>query len=710
MPAPRWRTVALVTCLGCLPDPNGVRAEDAPLVLDPVSVQGTGQTGSSPGVGYAAPVAATGTKTDTPVIETPQAISVITRERMDDQNVRSITDALRYSAGVSADGYGADVRGFYGTIRGFSPDIYLDGMRLPQTVTAQSFQLEPWGLERIDVIRGAASPLYGGGNLGGLVNGISKTPRLDQVNQVAIQTGSYGRIQGAIDVGGKATEDGTWLWRLNALARDSDTSYDNILNNRIYVAPSIAWVPDAGTKVTLLASYTQDDAGSSAQFLPAKGTVLYNPAVKIAPNFLNGDPVYDVYSKRQVSVGYLAERHMTEAWTLRQSVRFAHIDLNYRSAYGAGLAAGSNVLLNRVAALQQPTINTVTVDNQSETRFTTGPIGHDLLLGVDFRNNVLVNRTASLAAPQLNLVDPVYLPVTWPSLGAANAVGTNQVQRQVGLYAQDQLSWQGWRLTLTGREDFANADTLNTKTGVRTTNDDQVFTGRVALLYAFEAGFSPYVSYATSFLPLTGTNLYGQPYQPQTGKQVEVGLKYQPPGSSLLLTAALYDLQQENVLTVDPANPLNTVQTGQVRTRGIEFEATGEILPRLNLIGALTYQVPEVTQTNIAAQLGKRPAAIPNQLASVWLDYTQPITETITAGFGGGVRYTGRTAGDATNTFDVPGFALLDLQARVDWQTWRLQVNATNLPNASYVAVCSGVTSCSYGTGRAVFMTLSYKW
>ncbi|MBN8908280.1 MAG: TonB-dependent receptor plug domain-containing protein, partial [Rhodospirillales bacterium] len=342
---------------GFLPEPDTARAQDAaPVTLDPVSVEaGQQQTGRSPGIGYSAPVAATGTKTDTPILETPQSISVITRQRMDDQNVRSITDALRYSAGVAADPYGADVRGFYGTIRGFTPDIYLDGMRLPQTVTAQSFQLEPWGLERIDVIRGAASALYGGGNLGGLVNGVSKTPRLDQVNTAAIQSGSFGRIQGAVDV----------------VARDSGTSYDNILNNRIYVAPSIAWLPDADTKVTLLASYMQDDAGSSAQFLPARGTALYNPSVHLSPSFLNGDETYDVYSKRQVSVGYLAERRMSDAWTLRQSVRFAHIDLNYRSAYGAGLAAGSNVLLNRVAALQQPTINTVTVDNQSETRFTT---------------------------------------------------------------------------------------------------------------------------------------------------------------------------------------------------------------------------------------------------------------------------------------------------------------------------------------------------
>ncbi|CAH2602156.1 Ferrichrome-iron receptor [Rhodovastum atsumiense] len=681
-----------------------------PLVFDPVSVEGTRETGRGPVSGYQANVAATGTKTDTPLLETPQAISVITRDRMDAQNVRSVTDALRYSAGVGADNYGADVRGFYGSIRGFTPDTYLDGMRLPLTVTAQSYQLEPWGLERIDVIRGASSALYGSGNLGGLINGVSKVPRLDQVNQVQIQGGSFDRIQGAIDVGGKVNESGTLLWRLNALARDSGTGYDNIKNNRIFVAPSLSWQPDADTTVTLLASYQQDDGGSSAQFLPASGTVLYNPAVRIPRDFLNGDKNYDVYSKRQIGLGYLVEHRMSDAWTLRQSMRFTHIDLNYRSIYGAGLASGSSVMLNRVAARQQPTINTVTLDTQSETKFVTGPLGHDLLLGIDYRRNVLVTRTSNATGPQLNLLNPVYLPVTWPSLGASSAVGSTQVLSQVGIYAQDQLSLGNWRLILTGRQDFAQNDTLNTKTGVRTIIDDQDFTGRVALLYAAPFGVSPYVSYATSFLPLSGTNFYGQTYKPQTGDQVEVGVKYQPPGTSLLLTAALYDLRQRNVQTVDPANALNTVQTGEIRSRGIELEAVGEVLPRLNAIASFTYQEPEVTKTNVAAQLNKRPAAVPEHMASLWLDRSFAITEDISLGLGGGVRYTGNTAGDATNSFTVPSFVLFDMQVRLDRGNWRLQVNGTNLADKTYVAACSGITSCSYGVGRAVFASLGYRW
>lgn len=704
-----------VTWCGCLAigaaaaSPIGqARAED--VVLDPVSIEAAHETGRSPVTGFKANVAATATKTDTPILETPQAITVITRDRMESQNVRSTTDAVRYTAGVNADSYGADVRGFYGSIRNFTADIYLDGLRLPLTVTAQSFQLEPWGLERYDVIKGASSPLYGSGNLGGLINGVSKVPHLGQSNEVQLQTGSFGRLQGAIDVGGKANDSGTLTWRLNALARDSGTSYDNIKNNRIYVAPSIAWRPDADTSFIVLGSYMQDDAGSSAQFLPARGTVLYNPAVQIQPSFLNGDQNFDLYSKRQASIGYLAEHHVNDWWTLRQTMRFTHVDLNYRSIYGTGLATGSNVLLNRAAAVQQPNINTVTLDTQSETKFTTGPLGHDVLIGIDYRNNMLANRTATATGPQLNLANPVYYPVTWPSLSSASAVSTNQVLDQVGFYAQDQLALGPWRLTLTGRQDFASNDTVNNKTGGRTITDDQAFTGRAALLYASSIGLSPYVSYATSFLPLAGTNLYGQTYQPQTGEQVELGVKYQPPGTSMLLTAALYNLTQQNVQTADPLNALNTVQTGEVRSRGLELEAMGEILPRLNAIATYTYAEPEVTKSTVAAQIGKRPAVQPNHMASFWLDYSHPVTETVTAGFGAGVRYTGNTAGDATNSFTVPAFALLDLQARVEYKNWRVQLNATNLTDKVYVAACSGTTSCSYGTGRTIYATVGYRW
>ncbi|APH53395.1 Outer membrane siderophore receptor [Granulibacter bethesdensis] len=681
--------------------------------LPTLSVQGQKTTADTPVQGFLATRDTSATKTDTPILETPQAVTVITQDRMQVLNTRSISEALRYTAGVNADSYGADVRGFYGSIRAFTPDVYLDGTRTIITTTSQAFQIEPWGMERIEVLRGAVSPLYGSGNLGGLINAVSKQPRLNQQNQMQIQGGSFGRIQGAVDVGGKLNKSGTLLWRFNALLRDSGTGYKNIKNNRIYIAPSIAWKPDADTSVTLLASYMQDDGGSTAQFLPAKGTVLPNPNGRIPRDFLNGDEQFDVYSKRQIAVGYAAEHHILSNWVVRQNMRFAHLDLNYRSIYGNGYAGRSLRTLNRVAMWQQPIMNTVTLDTNTEYKIATGPIGHDILLGVDFRSNANQQRNASINGPTLDVFAPVYRSFTWPTFAGPRGVrltSTNQTQTQTGVYLQDQLSYHNWHLTLTGRQDFASTTTVNNLKKSTTSQDNQAFTGRAALLYAFPNGVSPYAAYSTSFLPQAGTDMDGNGFQPLTGDQIEVGIKYQPPSTNVLFTAAAYDLHQQNVLTPNPIAPTFSVQTGEIRSRGIELEATGKITQNLSLISAFTYQEPLITKSNVAGATGSRPFAQPSHMASVFLDYTYPVNEDLSVGLGAGTRYTGETAGDVPNTFTVPSFLMFDLVAHADYKQWRLQVNATNLTDKTFVAACSSMNGCAYGQGRAVFASLGYRW
>ena len=337
-------------------------AEEA-ISLPEISISGQQETATGPVNGFRAERAASATKTSTDLIETPQNVTVISRDRLEDLNARSIAEAVRYTAGVSDYGGRDDPRGFAGTIRGFSPDVYLDGLRLPLAAAAQSFDLEPYGLERLEVLRGASSPLYGAGQLGGILNGVSKQPQPGQLNEVTVQGGTFDRIQGTADIGGKLVQDGSLLWRVNTLIRKSDTAVDNILNNRIYVAPSVKWIGDK-TTVTLLGSYTQIDAGSTAQFLPAAGTVLYSPLGYIPRSFNNGDATYDVYSKRQVSAGYLLEHRATDNWVLRQNLRFAHEDLKYRTVTTTGVLADGRTL-TRQAQRQDNSFNNLSLDNQS---------------------------------------------------------------------------------------------------------------------------------------------------------------------------------------------------------------------------------------------------------------------------------------------------------------------------------------------------------
>lgn len=687
---------------------------EAPVMLPTVQVNTRAETARGPVQGMVATRSATGTKTDTPLVETPQSISVITSDQIEALNIGSVSEALRYSPGAFSPG--TDYRGEYLTVRGFSADVFLDGTRVPAPVTAQSFRIEPWGMERMELLRGTTSALYGQGNLGGLINAVSKTPYDGQLNQVALQAGSFGRVQGMWDLGGRLSEDDSLLWRWVGLVRDADTDFDATTDNRIYLAPSLRWKPRADTTLTLLGSYLHDDAGVTGQWLPVQGTALPNPNGTVPRGRVTGEPGWDTYRKSQYSLGYLLEHEASTALTLRQNVRYTYQELDYNSIYAAGLVAGQWRRVNRVASINQPSAASLTVDNQAELRFDTGPLRHTALLGFDYRLQRVNNRTWAAATTTLDVYNPSYGTVPRLPAGATSVTLTDQMQHQYGLYAQDQIRLDNWILTLSGRQDWATLDTRNNLTHRGSGQEDSAFTGRAALLYASPSGVSPYVSYATSFLPVTGTmapQRGGGAFEPTTGRQYEAGLKYQPPGRESLYSAAVFELTQDNVTTADPLYSAYSVQTGQAQVRGVELEARVNVAEGLNLIGAYTAQESEVTRSN-TNNLGRRLGTVPNHMASVWADYSHKVSEDLTLGLGGGIRYYGNTLGNNAPTasvpiFHAPSYTLYDAMLRADYRNWRLTVTGTNLADKNYFAACYS-SSCSYGVGRAVYATLAYRW
>lgn len=704
--ARRW-TPAIAMALLASPAMGQTGTTAEAVAIPEVRVEG--ETARGPVRGTVATRSATATKTDTPLIETPQAITVITRDQMDLLNTSALGIATRYTAGTNMEQYGEDARGEYFNIRGFAADIILDGMRLPAFTGYTGYRLEPWGLERIEVLRGTNSALYGQANLGGIVNGVSRIPQPDgQRNTLALQGGSFDRIQGMFDVGGRLTEDGSLSWRAVGLVRDAGTQIDNVLNNRIYVAPSLRWRPDASTDITLQASYMRDEAASSAAFLPPQGTLLSSPYGTIPRNRNTGEPGYDRYRRNQYSMGWLAEHRPDDVWTLRQNFRYIYMDMDYRSIYPTGTAA-SNLNAGRQAFRGQPIYNAVTLDNQAERRIRTGPLEHQLLFGVDYRWQLLQQRTGSSnAVPTLNLYNPVYgATVGVPAI----TTSTNQFLQQFGLYMQDQIRLDRWVLTLSGRQDWAWGTTRNNRAYTTTSMNDNAFTGRAALLYRSALGISPYVSYATSFLPTTGTDFFGNNFRPTTGQQWEVGVKYQPEGRSSLFTVALYELTQQNITTTDPLHTGYSIQTGEARSRGVELEADVALTEAWRVRAAYTYQDPEITRSN-TLNLGNRPIATPNHQASLWSNYSFRVAEGVRATIGGGVRYNGNTLGNNVtgSVYHVPSYTLFDAMASVEWEKWRLSVNGSNLGDRTYLAACSGLANCAYGVGRTVFATLAYTW
>ncbi|MGQ3070970.1 MAG: TonB-dependent siderophore receptor [Ferrovibrionaceae bacterium] len=657
--------------------------------------------------GYVATESTSGTKTDTPLIEVPQSVSVVTRAQMDQQNVQSVGDALRYSAGVLSNTSAISQRNDSISIRGFdasSTGIMRDGLR---STTAQAWpKAEPYGLERIDILRGPSSMLFGQNSPGGLINQISKRPTAGALREVEVQAGSFDRYQGQFDLSGPIDQDGRFLYRLTALARSAETQFKYVPDDKIFVAPAFTWAPSAETTLTVLTDYTREKFGPPRPFIPIYGTVLANPNGKLPRNQFLDEPGLR-NDRVQASAGYLFDQRLGQGLTFRSNGRYAHVDLTTNTASGTSLRPDFRTL-NRTGYHFEITGDTYAIDNQLQADWRLAGVEMVTLAGFDYRR---LREDYLLLSGAASAVD-IYSPVYGKSYGPIVTPGasTMQTANQYGLYAQQQARIADRLVfTLNGRQDWSLTDTLNRLRNTGASQDDKAFTWRAGVSYLAGAGFAPYVSYATSFLPVLGTNFYGQPYKPMKGEQWEAGVKYQPDGWAGFVTASLFDLRQTNVRTQDPNNALNQIQTGEVRSRGLELQGVAQPLPGLDLVGTLTFNDLEVTKSNNPVELGKRPTGMPAQMASAWADYTIQTGALAGFGFGGGVRYVGSSKADAANTITVPSYTLADAAVHYTFGSYRVAVNATNLFNTDYYSTCS-TTSCNQGYDRSVIASLRLRW
>jgi iron complex outermembrane recepter protein len=284
-------------------------------------------------------------------------------------------------------------------------------------------------------------------------------------------------------------------------------------------------------------------------------------------------------------------------------------------------------------------------------------------------------------------------------------------QKQAGTYVQDQMKFGNFTLVLSGRNDWVETSQADRVSGATLAQrDDSQFSGRAGLIYNFDNGIAPYIAYATSYNPVIGLNAQNQLLLPETGKQIEAGVKVAPRGWDGYFTASVFDLKRSNALTTDPNNFLLQNQTGEVTSRGIELEAVANATPELKLIGAFTAYHLFVSRDLDPALIGKTPTNTPQMLVSGWADYTFKQGPLTGFGFGGGVRYVGASWADAANTLDVPAVVLGDLALHYEWQNWRTALNVINLTDKIYVASCSTTTACFYGDRRRVTASVSYKW
>jgi iron complex outermembrane recepter protein len=662
--------------------------------------------------GYVAKRSSSGTKTNTPINETPQAISVVGAEQIRDQKPGKFDEILRYSPGVLAGTFGADTRNDWFLIRGFKSDdnsLFLDGLQLFYTSYA-SWKLQPFNLERVEVLRGPSAVLYGGSSPSGIVNAISKMPPAEPIRYIEAGVNNFGNAYVSFDVGGPvqtSKDNGQLLYRLVGQVQNGGTQVDFTPNNNYFIAPSFTYRPDADTSITVLASASKLDTRGEA-FLPYAGTVVDASFGRIPTSRFTGDPSVDKFTREQEMLGYQFERNLTDDLTFRQNARFAHVDVNYATLYGLGLAASTSTDLLRGNFYTNGRANQADLDNQLEYRFRTGALQHTALLGVDLKHYSIDDYQGFGSASSLNLVNPVYTPTA--GFSGAPYQNATLTQKQAGLYLQDQIKLDRFTLVLSGRNDWVNTYDDN-HIGASLGRDDSQFSGRVGLIYNFDNGLAPYAAYATSYNPIIGTNFtLNQLYLPETGKQAEVGVKYQPTWFDGHFGATLFDLKRQNVLTTDPNNSLLSVQTGEVTSRGVELEAVANITPELKTMASYTRYDLFVSKDGDPTLIGKVPTNTPREITSAWADYTFKSGPLTGFGFGGGVRYVGSSFADNMNAYSVPSYVLGDAVVHYEWDKWRLALNVANITDKTYVANCSSLTACFYGDRRRITGSIAYKW
>jgi iron complex outermembrane receptor protein len=653
-----------------------------------------GQDPRGPINGYVADRSMTGTKTDTLLMETPQAISVIGREQIRDQNPNSFAEALRYAPGIRSETFGADTRNDWFKIRGFDAQdvgLFADGLQL-STFAFATWKFQPVDIERIDILRGPSAVLYGGSGPGGLVNVISKTPGFVPSNYAEVGVNSYGNRYVSFDFTGPvATPSGPsneLYYRLLGTVKGGDTQTDFTPDNTYFVAPSLTYKPDADTTLTILASASKNDTRVQG-FLPYVGTVVNAPFGRIPTQLFASDPSVDSFSREQEMIGYQFEKNLTDSLTFRQNARFAHDEVQFQTLLGNGYVGGdpSTAMLSRFNDFARDTANQANLDSSLEYRFATGPVHHKALVGVDLKSYEISDLQAfDFATPALNLLNPVYgVPQGFPGTVFADQTIT---QKQVGVYAQDQLKLGRLTLVLSGRNDWVDtAD--NNRLAPSESRDDSKFSGRAGLIYNTDLGVAPYVSYATSYNPIIGTNAAtGQLFIPETGVQSEVGVKIEPAGFNGHFGASLFDLKRQNVLTTDPSNVLLQIQTGEVISRGFELDAVANVTPGLKVTAAYTNFHIFVSKDLNPTLIDTVPTNTPSELASLWGDYTFKSGPLTGFGFGAGVRYNGISYADTANTLVVPSYVVGDAAIHYDVKDWRFALNVTNIGDKIYVGSC----------------------
>lgn len=653
------------------------------------------------------------TKLETPDIETPQSVSIVTRQQYEEQGATSVRQAVGYTPGVYANQIGASNRFDYIVLRGFSDgsldNIYLDGLKMMgDTNSHSSLVVDPWFLDSIEVVRGPASVLYGRSSPGGIVALNSRKPSFDPGGEIKVFAGNNNQRGAAFDVTGPVDDNDRVAVRLTGMTRYADSQFDPLKEERYALMPSLTWRITDSTRLDLMAYLHRDPEGGSHSGLPYEGTVVPHAGQKISNTFYEGEDDYDKYDRRENMVGYNFEHAFDSGWSVRQKLRYLHTKVNLNQVYAAGWL--NDTELNRGYSGSDEKMNAITLDNQLDGSVETGPVNHRLLMGVDYQRRS--NNVAGYygAFPAIDAFNPVY--GADPDYITQYSSEKHKLE-QTGIYIQDQMSLNKWRLTLGGRHDQVKVTNVNKLNDTSDTLDQGHYSSRAALLYLFDNGIAPYVSYSTAFTPTSFTDENGKILEPMKGKQWEAGLKFEPEGTQTMYSASVFRINQKNIATKEePTDPYRSI--GEIESEGVELEAVGQLTDSLRLQAAYTYTDIRYKKSSPEEQ-GKRAVYAPRNQASAWLSYDVKSGPLDGLTVGSGVRYVNGITSDRQNTHTLPSYTLVDLAVGYDLSKMGLkglsaQVNVNNLTDKSYIAACNSLSYCYFGAERSIVGSLSYKF
>ncbi|WP_207095424.1 TonB-dependent siderophore receptor [Novosphingobium sp. PY1] len=655
-------------------------------------------------------------KTDTPAIETPQPVTVIPEDLYTAQGAISVSDTLRYVAGVQSNPYGPDSRVDGGFVRGINALQFRDGMRDVYSYYA-SIRADPYNFSSVQVIRGPASVLFGQGSLGGIINLASKKPQFESAGEVSLLYGSHDRKEMLADLTGPISS--TLAGRVVARVRDSGTQTDHVPDDRVMISPSLTWSPDARTDLTLIGLYQEDDGGTTSQFLPLVGTILPNPNGQLKNSLFVGKPGWDRYDGRLLQGTAMLGHRFSDNAKINLKARYIDSDLTYFSHYPNSYSNPANPYLDEdqrlitlIAAGSKARMEIFSSDNNVQFDFNTGgAVEHKLLAGVDYSWN-RVRKTDGYAYETIDIydIDRDALSDFGGGLPPGAAQSDDTRQEQLGLYLQDQVRFADRVSVVFGvRRDKVTSRSFGVKA-----IDESATSFRAGAIGEVVPGVSPFFSFTESFEPIAGTDVYGDAYAPKRGRQFEAGVKFHP-GEATLVTVTAYHIKERNrpvsVAVEDPDNPGNQItgmlQIGESFSKGIEVEGSTVLPGEFQILANFSYNKAE------EAGSGQQLDNVPKYNASLWATRPFQLSPDVALLLGGGVRHTGaqRSYGPAfPDGLRTPGYTLVDALAEVSWQNWSFRVNATNLLGKSFYSSCLARGDCFMGEERNVFGTVSYRF